>query len=218
MRDAFYGLGPVVLGIFVVTVIRLSRVALTGRPQIAIAVAAALLAAFTPVGTAGILLLAGCTGVALYHSRATGLRAALVVALLIAAYHWASAALVPAGATASHAAARLRARSLGHRIVLLPRRRIYLRRRHHRARLRAGPARQPAPLAHAAGIPRRPCSRTAHPGTRSHARRLRGLQALRPRGRRRRRVLDIPPVVHPGSVRLARPRTASGSSPGSRRP
>lgn len=105
MRDAFYGLGPVVLGIFVATVIRLSRVALTGSPQIALAVAAAVLAAFTPVGTAGILLLAGCTGVALYHSRATGLRAALVVALLIAAYHWASTALVPAGATAGHAAA-----------------------------------------------------------------------------------------------------------------
>jgi chromate transporter len=36
MRDAFYGLGPVVLGIFVATVIRLSRVALTGSPQIAL--------------------------------------------------------------------------------------------------------------------------------------------------------------------------------------
>src|SRR6185295_7652428 len=35
MRDAFYGLGPVVLGIFVVAVIRLARAALTGRPQLA---------------------------------------------------------------------------------------------------------------------------------------------------------------------------------------
>lgn len=100
MRDAFYGLGPVVLGIFTVTVIRLSRVALSARPQIAIAIAAALLAAFTPVGTAGVLLLAGTAGIALYHSRATGLRAALVVTLLIGAYHWASAALLPVGATA----------------------------------------------------------------------------------------------------------------------
>src|SRR5262249_32353611 len=98
----FYGLGPVVLGIFIVAISRLARVALKGGPQIAIALAAALFAAFTPVGTAGILLLAGCTGVALYHSRAAGLRAALAGALLIAGYHWASAALVSAGRTASH--------------------------------------------------------------------------------------------------------------------
>jgi chromate transporter len=100
LRDAFYGLGPVVLGIFVVTVIRLSRVALNGRPQIAIGVAAALLAAFTPVGVAGVLLLAGCAGVTLYHSRAAGLRAALMVTLLIAAWHWGSAAFVPVPTTA----------------------------------------------------------------------------------------------------------------------
>jgi chromate transporter len=104
MRDAFYGLGPVVLGIFVVAVVRLARVALKGWHQVVIAIAAASLAAFTPIGTAGILLLAGCMGVTLYHSRASGLRAALVVALLIAAYHWASAALIPLGATASQVA------------------------------------------------------------------------------------------------------------------
>ena len=104
MRDAFYGLGPVVLGIFVVTVIRLARVALKGGPQIAIAIAAALLGAYTPVGIAGVLLLAGCMGVTLYHSRARGLRAALVVTLLIAAYHWTSVALIPLG-TASDVAA-----------------------------------------------------------------------------------------------------------------
>jgi chromate transporter len=97
MRDAFYGLGPVVLGIFVVTVIRLGRVALKGWPQITIAVAAALLAAFTPVGIAGVLLLAGAMGVTLYHSRTTGLRAALAVALVIGAYHLANAMLAPAG-------------------------------------------------------------------------------------------------------------------------
>ena len=96
MRDAFYGLGPVVLGIFVVAVIRLARAALTGRPQLAIAVAAALLAAATPVGTAEILLLAGCAGVTLYHARGPGLRAALAVALLIGAWHGAGAILVPA--------------------------------------------------------------------------------------------------------------------------
>lgn len=93
MRDAFYGLGPVVLGIFVVAVYRLGRTALKGMNQIAIGIAAALLVAFTPIGIIGAFTLAGCIGVTLHHSRARGLLAALVVTLLIAAYHWASTAL-----------------------------------------------------------------------------------------------------------------------------
>ena len=93
MRDAFYGLGPVVLGIFVVAVYRLGRTALKGMNQIAIGIAAAVLVAFTPVGIVGTFILAGCIGVTLYHSRARGLRAALVATLLIAAYHWAGTAL-----------------------------------------------------------------------------------------------------------------------------
>ena len=93
MRDAFYGLGPVVLGIFVVAVYRLGRTALKGMSQIAIGIAAALLVAFTPIGIIGTFILAGCIGVTLYHSRAWGLRAALVATLLIDAYHWASTAL-----------------------------------------------------------------------------------------------------------------------------
>lgn len=87
MRDALYGLGPVVLGIFVVALTRLGKMALANRTQIAIAIVSALLVAFAPVGVAEVLLLAGCAGVALYHSRAAGLRAALAVALLIGAYH-----------------------------------------------------------------------------------------------------------------------------------
>lgn len=93
MRDAFYGLGPVVLGIFVVAVYRLSKSALKGVSQIAIGIAAALLVAFTPIGIIGTLILAGCIGIALYHSRAWGLRSALAVTLLIAAYQWVSMAL-----------------------------------------------------------------------------------------------------------------------------
>lgn len=88
MRDALYGLGPVVLGIFVVVVYRLGMVALTGAIQIAISIAAAVLVEFTPVGIIGILLLAGCAGVMLHHSRTWGLRAALAVALLIGVWHW----------------------------------------------------------------------------------------------------------------------------------
>ena len=93
MRDAFYGLGPVVLGIFVVAVYRLGRTALKGMSQIAIGIAAAVLVAFTPIGIVGTFILTGCIGVTLYRSRAWGLRAALVATLLIAAYHWAGTAL-----------------------------------------------------------------------------------------------------------------------------
>lgn len=93
MRDAFYGLGPVVLGIFVVAVYRLGKTALKGMSQIAIGIAAAVLVAFTPIGIVGTFILAGCIGVTLYHSRARGSGAILVATLLIAAYHWASTAL-----------------------------------------------------------------------------------------------------------------------------
>ena len=87
MRDALYGLGPVVLGIFVVALCRLGKVALKGAWQVAIAITAGLIVALTPIGVAGVLLLAGCAGVALYHARAAGLKAAFVVALLVGAYH-----------------------------------------------------------------------------------------------------------------------------------
>jgi chromate transporter len=105
-RDVFYGLGPVVLGIFVVAVIRLGRVALNATSQIAIAVFAALLTAFTPIGIVGTLLLAGCAGVTLYHSRSRGLYPALVVAILTGAYHGlgSSAATLETSAAASEVA------------------------------------------------------------------------------------------------------------------
>jgi chromate transporter len=81
----------VVLGIFIIAVWRLGRTAMKGASQIAIAAAATLLVAFTPLGIISALLLAGCAGVALYHSRMRGLCAALAAALLIAGYHWAGA-------------------------------------------------------------------------------------------------------------------------------
>lgn len=103
VRDAFYGLGPVVLGIFVVAVFRLGKTALKGVSQIAIAVSAALLVAFTPFGIISALLLAGCVGVTLYHSRAWGLRAALVVALFTGAFHWAGVSFMTQGVSTSNA-------------------------------------------------------------------------------------------------------------------
>lgn len=95
IRDALYGLGPVVLGIYAVTAYRLGTVALTNVCQIAIACVAALMLEFTPVGIIGILLLAGCAGVALYHSAAWGVRAAFVVTLSIAAWHFSGALRAP---------------------------------------------------------------------------------------------------------------------------
>lgn len=103
VRDAFYGVGPVVLGIFMVAVYRLARTALKGASLMAIAAIAALVVAVTPLGIIATLLLAGCAGIALYHSRAAGLRAALVVTLLAAAYHWAVQSPVAPGAPAGAA-------------------------------------------------------------------------------------------------------------------
>src|SRR5215831_3417568 len=53
-----YGLGPVVLGIFVVAVYRLSRSEVTTLRQIIIALTAAASVAFSPVGIASTLVLA----------------------------------------------------------------------------------------------------------------------------------------------------------------
>ncbi len=99
MRDAFYGLGPVVLGIFVVAVYRLGKTAIKDFSSIVIALMAAAAVASSPVGVAGTLLLAGCAGVALHHSRRVGLSAALMVAFLIAAERTAESMLTGFGTT-----------------------------------------------------------------------------------------------------------------------
>lgn len=99
LRDALYGIGPVVLGIFVATAWRLGRNAIVDRASIAIAIAAA--AAVTWLGVAGTLLLAGCAGVAVRHSRRAGLLAALVTAILIAAERLAEPLLAGLGGAAS---------------------------------------------------------------------------------------------------------------------
>lgn len=99
LRDALYGLGPVVLGIFVATAWRLGRNAIVDRVSIAIAIAAA--AAVTWLGVAGTLLLAGCAGVALRYSRRVGLLAALATATLVAAERLAEPLLAGLGGAAS---------------------------------------------------------------------------------------------------------------------
>src|SRR5262245_27014374 len=72
IRGALYGLGPVVLGIYVVAVYRLGRSVLGMRSQVLIAVAAAVAALATPLGIVSILLLAGGVGLWLFHSRKLG--------------------------------------------------------------------------------------------------------------------------------------------------
>jgi chromate transporter len=101
MRDAFYGLGPVVLGVFIVAIYRIGRTAIKDAWSAVIALVAAATAAFSLVGVAGILLLAGCAGVALHHSRRQGLYAALAALCLVAAERFAESLLAGGAAAGS---------------------------------------------------------------------------------------------------------------------
>jgi chromate transporter len=83
MRHVFYGVGPVVVAIFAVAVWRLCKPALTGWPEISMAVVAGAVSAYTPLGIVGTLALAGGVGVALYHSRSQGLWGCLIVLALV---------------------------------------------------------------------------------------------------------------------------------------
>jgi chromate transporter len=83
MRSAFYGIGPVVLGIFAVAVYRLGRNAIKDRSQIAIALIAAAGMALSPLGVVMTLMLAGCAGVALFGARRD---AAIAFAIILCGY------------------------------------------------------------------------------------------------------------------------------------
>lgn len=98
MRDAFYGLGPVILGIFVVAVWRLGRNAIKDGQSIAIALAAAAAILWSPLGPAGTFLLAGCAGIALHYSRRAGAIVAAAVTLLLVAERFAESLLAGSGA------------------------------------------------------------------------------------------------------------------------
>jgi chromate transporter len=86
-RNAFYGIGPVVVGIFAVSVYRLGKGAIKELSQIAIALAAAAVMFLTPVGLVLPLLAAGCTGIALFHSRRVGLIAFATLIALFGFYY-----------------------------------------------------------------------------------------------------------------------------------
>jgi chromate transporter len=82
VRGAFYGIGPVVLGVFSMAIYRLGVGAVRDRAQIALGLGAALLMAASPLGLVAVLLAAGAAGVALYRSRRRGLIALGGVLLL----------------------------------------------------------------------------------------------------------------------------------------
>ena len=69
MRDAFYGIGPVVLGIFAAAVWRLGGSAVKDWFSVLLALGAVAALLLSPIGPAGVFLLAGCIGVAVHHSR-----------------------------------------------------------------------------------------------------------------------------------------------------
>ncbi len=88
MRDVFYGLAPVVVGIFSVAVWRLGKTAIKDSKQIVLALATALLLAYTPVSIIPLLLLAGALGVVLYGTRSWGLVATVLILVGYGLLHW----------------------------------------------------------------------------------------------------------------------------------
>lgn len=95
MRDVFYGLAPVVVGIFVVAVYRLGSHAVRDGSQGLFAVGAALLAMFSPLGIVATLLLAGALGIVRYGNRRTGLAAAFAILVLAGLVRLAGGTLDP---------------------------------------------------------------------------------------------------------------------------
>lgn len=105
MHGALYGLGPVVMGIFVVAVYRLGKTAAATIPQLTIATAAAAVSALSPFGIVSILGLAGGIGVLLFHSRKLGVVVLVVLSALIAAAYfapWSPTAFVPIAGNAGN--------------------------------------------------------------------------------------------------------------------
>jgi len=101
LRGALYGLGPVVLGIYVVAVHRLGKAAMSSRAQVLIGLAAAGAALASPVGVAGILLLAGAVGLWLYHSRRLGVTVLMSLAACLAVVHIVTRSVSVPGAVAA---------------------------------------------------------------------------------------------------------------------
>src|ERR687892_823063 len=87
MKGALYGLGPVVMGIFLVALYRLGGSAAATIPQLIIAAAAAVAPAVPPFRIVAILALPGAVGLLLFHSQKNGAIALGIVAMLILIGH-----------------------------------------------------------------------------------------------------------------------------------
>src|SRR5262252_4833626 len=87
MRSAFYGIGPVVVGIFAVSVYRLGKAAIKEHSQIAIGVAAAGVMFSTSVDLIVTLLAAGFFGITIFNSRRTGIILLSALITMIAGYY-----------------------------------------------------------------------------------------------------------------------------------
>jgi len=84
-RGAFYGLGPVVIGLFAIALYRLGRTAASTVTEAIIGLAAAAALAATRLGIVPILVLAGCVGLLLFYRGQLLARVRLVSVLLILA-------------------------------------------------------------------------------------------------------------------------------------
>jgi chromate transporter len=99
MVGAVYGLGPVVVGVFLVAIYRLGKTVAATTPQMILAIASAAALALTPLGVVAILALGGAIGLTLFHSRRLGAIVLGGVCALIVLGHfapWSVATLAPA--------------------------------------------------------------------------------------------------------------------------
>jgi len=85
-RGALYGLGPVVLGIFIVAVFRLGRKSITNLTQVFIYLAAGGAVVFSPLGIAMTLVISGAVGIFFFFSKRTGLSILLGLAACLTLY------------------------------------------------------------------------------------------------------------------------------------
>jgi chromate transporter len=84
-RGALYGLGPVVIGLFAIALYRLGKTAASTVPEVIIGIAAAGALVTSRLGIVAILVLAGCTGLFVFHRGPSAARTRAVAALLFVA-------------------------------------------------------------------------------------------------------------------------------------
>lgn len=95
LSSALYGLGPVVIGVFLVAVYRLAKSVITTIVQLIIAVAAAVVFGQNALGAVELMAIAGGIGLWMFHSRRLGGIALGIVIATIAVAHLASSAWAP---------------------------------------------------------------------------------------------------------------------------